>query len=318
MQNLFENAVQSIQLGVEDFKVHKPARALSAVRNFYAGLLLLAKEVLVRKVPNADESEVIAQGYRPVPDDSGGVKYVRQSKRTIDLATIGDRFRDFRITIDQKALKELSDIRNDIEHLYPKVPHDSVRQALAKAFPVAAELFRLAGEEPRKVIGEAWETMLEVRAVYDQERNACRATFGKVEWRSPILGHAPLICPECRSELVAQDDLDNRDQEDVKALCRSCGASINAEVLIETAVEAHLKWQSYVAMTDGDVAPLQHCPECGLATYILSEEEIGCVWCEFTLNDKCSRCHTPLMPDDVDFHNYNLCSYCGYLLAKDD
>ena len=51
MQNMFENAVQSIQLGVEDYKKNTPSRALSAVRNFHAGLLLLAKEVLVRKVP---------------------------------------------------------------------------------------------------------------------------------------------------------------------------------------------------------------------------------------------------------------------------
>jgi len=48
MSGLFENMVQSIQLGVEDYQVNDPKRASSAVRNFHAGVLLLFKEVLVR------------------------------------------------------------------------------------------------------------------------------------------------------------------------------------------------------------------------------------------------------------------------------
>ena len=53
MSHLFDNAIQSIQLGVEDYQNDDPKRAVSAVRNFYAGVLLLAKEVLVRRVPKA-------------------------------------------------------------------------------------------------------------------------------------------------------------------------------------------------------------------------------------------------------------------------
>ena len=113
MPDLFENAVQSIKLGVEDYLANDPPRALSAVRNFYAGLLLLAKEVLVRAVPDAEESEIIAARYKPVPDGSGGVKYVAASQRTIDLMTIGYRFKDFGLTINHVALKDLSRIRND-------------------------------------------------------------------------------------------------------------------------------------------------------------------------------------------------------------
>lgn len=37
MSELFENAVVSIQLGVEDYQSNDPRRAISAVRNFYAG-----------------------------------------------------------------------------------------------------------------------------------------------------------------------------------------------------------------------------------------------------------------------------------------
>ena len=318
MGNLFENAIQSIKLGVADYEAHEPARALSAVRNFYAGLLLLAKEILVRKVPNANESEIIGTAYKPVPDSSGGVRYVSQSKKTIDLATIGLRFKDFGLTIDQKALNELSNIRNDIEHRYPTEPYASVRQALAKAFPVAVALFRLAGEEPSKVIGEAWETMLEVHEVYEQEHDACRVTFDNIEWRPPFLKNAPRTCPDCQSDLVAQDNPDNREQEDAKAHCRSCGSSIGAEALIHHALNAHFEHKNYVAKMDGDVAPLNHCPECGSFTYVWDEESTGCIQCGYILDDECARCGTKLTPDDAYYDNRSYCSWCGYMMAKDD
>lgn len=317
MPGLFENAVHSIQLGVEDYQANDPRRALSAVRNFHAGLLLLAKEVLVRAAPEAAETEIIAARFKPVPDGFGGVAYQAVSGRTIDLATIGSRFKDFGLSIDHVVLKELNSVRNDIEHRYPEEPHEAVRQTIARAFPVAAQLFRLTGEDPRSFLGETWETMLEVRTVYEQELNACRGTFAKVVWRSGILEDPVFVCPECQSHLVAQDNSKNEEQESMEAHCRSCGAAIGAEILVESAVAARMEWQSYVAMTDGGDSPLQACPDCGLGTYVINEEEIGCVWCGCTLGE-CVRCMTALMPDNVDFHNHNLCGYCGYLMTKDD
>ncbi len=44
MSEIFENAVTSIILGIEDFKHGSDERMLSAARNYYAGLLLLANE----------------------------------------------------------------------------------------------------------------------------------------------------------------------------------------------------------------------------------------------------------------------------------
>jgi hypothetical protein len=74
---LFDNAMSTIRMGIEDYAQDKPERSLSAVRNFYAGLLLLAKEVLVRRVPNADPDEVIGAKYKPVPDGAGGVEHIQ-------------------------------------------------------------------------------------------------------------------------------------------------------------------------------------------------------------------------------------------------
>ena len=206
MSDLFKNAVQSIILGLEDYQTEDAERTLSAVRNYYAGLLLLAKEVLVRAVPDADESEILAANYKPVPDESGGVKYVPQSNRSIDLNGIGTRFKGFGLSIDKKVLRELSEIRNAVEHRSPKSVADSMRQSIAMSFPLVYKLFREAYEDPYEVLEHTWETMLEVRTIYDEELKTCRATFSNVEWSSNILADAPRLCVECGSELVAQND----------------------------------------------------------------------------------------------------------------
>ena len=304
MSDMFQNAANSLRLGVEDYLMNDPPRTLSAIRNFYSGLLLLAKEVLVRAAPRAREHQIIAEHYKPVPDGSGGVKYVAKSQRTIDLATIGDRFKDFSISIDHSALKELGRIRNEIEHHHPKGSNDTVRQAIAKSIPVAGELFRLADEDPRVLLGTTWDTMLEVREVYEAQLNACRATYEKIEWRHSLLEDAGFACPACRSDLVAQDDPSNTDFQSATSHCRSCGESINAEALIENAMDSIMYAECYIAMTDGGDSPLQACPECGLETYVLSEEEVGCVWCEVgcvwcdCVLDECAVCHVALTPDN--------------------
>ena len=138
MSGLFDNAIQSIQLGVDDYQADDPKRAVSSVRNLYAGVLLLTKEVLARQVPKADPRQIVSARYKPVPDEDGGVSFVPASPHTIDFTTIVERFRDFGLGIDEAALNALSRIRNDVEHYFSDKPHEAVREAIAKTFPVVA------------------------------------------------------------------------------------------------------------------------------------------------------------------------------------
>ena len=317
MSDLFKNAVQSIILGLEDYQTKDAKRTLSAVRNYYAGVLLLAKEVLVRAVPDADASEILAANYKPVPDGSGGVQYVAESVRSIDLNGIGTRFKDFGLRIDQGVLSELSKIRNAVEHRSPKDMDDSMRQSIAKSFPLVYKLFHKAGEDPYEVLEHTWQTMLDVRTVYDGELKTCRATFSNIEWNRNILADAPRLCVECGSELVAQNNHQNSNMQQIEANCRSCGATIGAERLIEDSIAKQMDGQLITTVRYGGHAPLQDCPECSLLTYVFGLEDDGCVWCECKLGD-CVFCETKLTPDDVDSHDSRMCSYCGYKLHKDD
>lgn len=317
MSGLFDNAIQSIQLGIEDYQANDPKRAVSAVRNFYAGTLLLAKEVLVRQAPNADPEEVIGARYKPVPDGEGGVTYTTKSSQTIDFPTIGERFKDFGLVIDQSALNDLNRIRKDLEHYFSDKPRDAVREAIAKAFPVVAQLFRLIDEAPHKSLGDAWQVMLDVRDVYARELEACRNSFAQVDWPADILADAQFSCPACQSDLVEQKDTDNTSHESLDCRCRLCGHEFAAEKAVETALETLFETESYIAMTDGGDQPVQTCPECGLDAYLLAEEHVGCVWCGLVL-EECARCMTGLTHENVSYENHSLCGYCDNLMSKDD
>lgn len=316
MNSLFDNAVQSLRLGIEDYESSDPRRAISAARNFNAGTLLLAKEALVRKAPNADPDDILGVNYKPVPDGKGGVQHVPASARTIDFDAIGRRFKDFGLSIDHATLRDLYQIRNDIEHRYTTHPREAVREAIARAFPVVVDLLHQMDEGPRDALGDAWQVMLDVRAVYERELAECGKTFDKVDWPNG-LADAALICPECQSALVAQDDPGNTSHQSADASCRSCGAQISAENLIEHALEHHFEAENYMAVKDGADPVLGICPDCGLSTYVIDGDDTGCVWCDFQLGE-CARCFTGLTPDNVSPDNSNLCGYCGNLMTKDD
>ncbi len=317
MNGLFENAVQSIQLGVEDYQANDAKRALSAVRNFYAGVLLLGKEVLVRAAPNASPQDVIGARYKPVPDGSGGVSFEPASHQTIDFSTIGQRFKDFDLPINQAALDDLNRVRNEVEHHYTQKPHAAVREAIAKAMPVVADLFRLIEEAPHEALCDTWQVMLDVRAVYETELAACRATFDNVAWQDGIPPELQFNCPACHSDLVAQRDPSNTSHETMDCRCRLCGHEFSAEEAHARALEAYFESESYVAVTDGGDQPVHDCPECGLSTYLLTQEHVGCVWCGFVLGE-CARCMIGLTPENVSPDNHGLCGYCDNLMSKDD
>ena len=317
MSGLFGNAVQSIQLGVEDYQANDPKRALSAVRNFYAGVLLLAKEVLVRAAPGAKPEDVIGARYKPVPDGSGSVTYTPASHQTIDFTTIGQRFKDFGLPINQAALDDLNRVRNEVEHHYTQKPHAAVREAIAKAMPVVADLFRLINEAPNEALGDAWQVMVDVRGVYETELAACRSTLDTIAWPAGVPVELCFNCPECHSDLVAQQDPANTGHETMECRCRLCGHGFSAEQAIARALEGYFESESYFAFTDGGDQPVEDCPECSLSAYLLTDEHVGCVWCGLILGE-CGRCMTGLTPENVSLDNHGLCGYCDNLMSKDD
>jgi predicted RNA-binding Zn-ribbon protein involved in translation (DUF1610 family) len=268
MNTLFDNAIQSIQLGIEDYESNDSKRPLSAVRNFYAGVLLLAKEVLVRAAPKANPKDVVGANYKPILDGKGGIDFT-SGNRTIDFNEIGERFKAFNLKIDHASLKDLSRIRNDMEHLYTQANRETVREAIAKAFPVVVDLFRQINEEPHEHLGESWTVMLNAKQLYERELKQCTETFDGIEWKSQALSEASRPCPKCGSHLVYRLDQSRNESGFADAQCRQCGEKIDAIRLMEAALEAHFEYESYSSVKDGGEDPLGLCPECATKTYVI-------------------------------------------------
>lgn len=315
--SLFDNAVNSIVMGVEDSRSNDAKRKTSAVRNLYAGVLLLAKEVLVRSVPNANEADVLAVDFKPKPDGKGGIVLEPNESRTIDFYGIEQRFKAFGLKIDHKALVDLQKVRNSVEHLYWQQSAQAVDDAIAKALPVVTELFSLAREKPHQHLGDAWQYMLDVGEVYNKTKAECADTFANVEWESDLLAEAPFKCNECDSELVSQIDPKNTEKQSTDCECRRCGNLMDAETAVQHALSEHFAEENYRAVKDGGDAIIGTCPECSLETYLEHPEENGCAWCDCVLGE-CSMCSTQLSPNNVAFDNSSMCSYCDNLMSKDD
>lgn len=320
MTGIFANAVDSIRMGIEDYAIDTPARASSAVRNFYAGVLLLGKEVLIRAAPLADADDIIGAKYAPKPDGNGGVTHEIEGFQTIDFHTLGKRFKDFGININTKDLDELNRLRNAIEHRYSDKPAEAVREAIARAFPITVAMLQHIGEHPADVLGEAWSVMLEVRELYETERTRCRATMDAVDWVSDTVANKHLRCAECGSDLIEQRDSANTEQEQLALVCRGCGTEPDWDDAIVDAVERALSGEAYERFKDtGDSGPVYDCPACDRAAYI--DEEDACAVCgeTFDYEAECMRCSNGIpLEDALAGFDEGLCSYCTHIMNKDD
>lgn len=136
MDTILANAVASVQIGVEDYLSDDPRRALSAVRNISAGILLLFKERLRELSPPSSDEVLIKQQIHAKLDSSGALIFLGTGKKTVDVHQIQERFSSLGITADWKRLDGVVRVRNDIEHYCTTEPTLRMRELLADSFLV--------------------------------------------------------------------------------------------------------------------------------------------------------------------------------------
>ena len=90
--DLLNNAVESIQVGIEDYNVGTPARLRSCVRSIHAGILLLFKERLRQLSPPETNELLIKAKFKPVRRGDGTVLLIGDGRRTVDVQQIKERF----------------------------------------------------------------------------------------------------------------------------------------------------------------------------------------------------------------------------------
>lgn len=112
---ILENAVDSIQLGVEDLESSDNRRILSAVRNITAGVLLLFKEKL-RQLSPPDSKEVLLMQQIRIQRSEKSLMFIGTGSKTVDVQQIRERFSDLQVSTNWRLVDAIVRARNDVEH----------------------------------------------------------------------------------------------------------------------------------------------------------------------------------------------------------
>jgi hypothetical protein len=319
LDTILSNAVASIQIGVEDYQSQDPRRALSAMRNISAGVLLLFKETLRRKSPADSNESLVKLKIRPSTGPEGSVVFRGDGKKTVGVAEIKDRFKSLGISVDWKRVEAVIDTRNDIEHYRTEIPSKRMMELVSTSFIVIRDFIASELEDdPAKLLGNpTWATLLEVADVYEREKGICAEAIAAIPWDSTgreKVGEF-LRCEHCDSDLLKPIDLNNADPEMASFNCSACGLDSKFDEIVEKAAAECWFADSYIAMTDGGDQPLDDCNECGRCTFLLEEGE--CLACSSPLHYfECAVCHRSLSSGEQDFGG--VCGYHYNLATKDD
>ena len=313
MSDIFDNAISSIILGIEDFETGTDARMLSSARNYYAGLLLLAKECLVRAAPDADPMDVIGAKFKPKPDGDGGVEHEVIGYTTVDLAQLKSRFKDFGLSWPEADIGKLQRFRNDLEHYHLKEPVSALGEAIASSFPMVVDFCAILAEDPQHHLADVWDTILTQRTAFEKVQAKCIASLENVDWPADVFNLDRLVCPECGSSLLGQEDPENDDRENVIGKCHQCGEEIPYEKTMELIVTASYEVDAYIMAKEGLNPGITDCPECFAPAYVETGEVSVCLVCGESVAGECIRCSTHIDAHEYNFESPNLCSYCAHM-----
>jgi hypothetical protein len=336
-EKLKENALTSIRLGIEDFQRSQipldqggdPERALSAIRNLFAGVLLLFKYKIATTVDDPKDAATLIFNppeVLPQADGHGGVEWQpvgNFKKTTIDVTTIKKRFNSFGIEMDWETIEKLQECRNHLEHLHPANTLGEVADFVAELFPILRDFVHSEmNEQPAELLGPAWPIMLKHHTFFMDTTKECEDAWtdaGVPELMQPWLEKCQ--CEACGSSLIRPDidDLDDGlqvDEDDTtfRYLCVGCGY----RDLIVPLMIKNLNDEFDYDPRDGGEPSVETCDECEHDTFVIHEQK--CLWCETELDYKeCNFCGESLGQDDQE--NGGLCGYHHYLhekVMKDD
>lgn len=316
--SLLNNAVMSIQLGLEDLEKGTGGRNLSAVRNLHAGVILLLKAKLLElSAPGSDEV-LLKQKLKPRLAKSGSIEFVGTGRKTVELDEIKSRLTAIGVVVDWERIERLTRERNNVEHYYPQITDEALRGLAADVLVIVRDFAtRELGHDPIDLFGEAcWQRLLENKEVFDSERRDCLEALGGLRWPTDIARCASeeYACSQCAAQLFHPTG-SSKDIEELEIQCRACGDTTKAGSFVEAALREYLAGDRYEAVKDGGRDPLADCPGCFRKTFLV--EEGICATCGHELEFlSCMQCDSPLEADDQ--HLEGLCGYCDHVINAND
>jgi hypothetical protein len=279
--DLLTNAIESIQVGVEDYEAGTRPRLLSAVRNIHAGILLLYKEALRRRSPKDSNDVLIMSKILPAPDANGQIVFLGEGRKTVDTQQIRERFETLGINTDWRRFDRINDARNDVEHLYPRLKQEALQGLISDSFLLVRNfILRELRGDPFHLLGEpTWQKMLDVSEVYEAQRHECDELMARQNWESVVVkdGLEQMACPHCGSDLLRP--FEGADSE-TWIQCCSCGIELNpGQYTFWASMTAHAADQ-FDAEKLGRERRYGDCPACKTGVIELNEKR--CAMCGYS------------------------------------
>lgn len=321
--SMLDNAVTSIQLGIDDFHDDDPRRMLSALRNLYAGLLLLFKCKLQQLSPPGTDEALLSASVKPVLDPaSGQVVWVSAGKRkkTVEVADLKARLESLGVTdVKWELLESLQRIRNDAEHYFTAVSASTMKEAVANSLRLIVQFCRPhLGLDPRTLLGdECWESLVEVEQVYTDELAACRKSLDEVNWPYTQVSDSidEIRCPSCDSQLVRVENPKETDPHKLRFRCTQCGDGHNYEEVMAPAISEHFSGWNHYDVKDGGDGFTEECPNCGHDSFLIEVGECAICFTELEYT-QCVACEARLGIYEQDLGGF--CGYHHHIFNKDD
>lgn len=318
MEKLLRNAIDSIEIGIEDFNLSKDdgRRIISCTRNIFAGILLLFKCKLVELSPNNSDEVLIKQKISPLID-KGMLTWKGEGKKTVDVQGIKDRFKALNIQVNWKSLDKINEYRNDVEHYHNNKSVIVVQEMIAQVFPIINDFIHdYLNKNPESLFNShTWNTLLEVQEIYEKEKSICLNNLRKLSFYHDEIFNtiAEHKCSDCGYSLIfANNDEENNDADCVNYSCKSCNKIWNYDELIQECLGKKYKSEWWEYGRYGGEAPVIECPECG-GQYD-SIDQI-CYNCDAEIDGICQNCGDIISSEDLSF-SYPFCGFCNYILEK--
>lgn len=313
--SILKNAIHSIAIGLEDFKSIDERRIVSSTRNIFAGILLLFKHRLCELSPEDSDEALIKQRVLPAFDATGAVNWIGKGKKTVDVQNIKERFESLGITVEWKRLERINKYRNDIEHYYSTMNHESVQQLISDSFIIIRNfIVDELEEEPRDLLGEEyWKILVDVNEVYEKEKQECEDSLENLDYFSDEILNALKVynCIKCGSGLL-ESTSDTGQAIETSFKCRSCDTEFNYENIVNEAINDYYAADVYLSHKDGGDTPVIDCPSCFKGSYLFHEGV--CVACGNSATHVCSRCSASIPPEEIS--DDSVCGYCAYMWEK--
>lgn len=305
---ILKNAINSIQLGLEDYELSKidTRRIVSAARNFHAGILLLMKYKLSLLSPDDSEDVLIKKKIKPKMEN-GELIWIGDGKKTVDIQDIKERFKFLNIDFNWATFDDLTNERNNLEHYYTNSNSNIIENLVSSTFPLLNDFIRdHLDRDPEALLGDdAWNVLTEKYDLYLKNKESKEQKFEILNYYSDTILSAlkEYRCNCCGSEFILPIEKSGGASEtDYK--CTSCETVFSYETLTSLAINEMFSTRMHYAFKDGEESPIWDCPEC--CGEYLYEEGI-CSICGHEANHCCEICGDTT--DELD----EICSYCSHI-----